>query len=279
MKIAYFPNQIALNAQPVLDAFLRSCTHLGIETLPNRMDADAAVIWSVLWNGRMAGNEQVYNYYRATNRPVIILETGSLRRGITWKIAVNNITANGYYGHDDNLDLDRPVKLNINITKELNPLPHILVTAQHNRSLQVNELTSIEDWLRQQILLIKNHTDRPIHVRPHPRCRLDHRNFSKELIFEKTNRIPGTYDSFDLNLNCHAVINYNSGVGIQSALCGTRTIVHSSSLASPVGITIENIEKPYDVDRDRWLVKICHTEYTLDEIINGLWYQRLQSAL
>ena len=46
----------------------------GIQTQENSMTADAAVIWSVLWAGRMAPNQAVYEHYRSQNKPVIVLE-------------------------------------------------------------------------------------------------------------------------------------------------------------------------------------------------------------
>jgi hypothetical protein len=55
--------------------------------------------------------------------------------------------------------------------------------------------------------------------------------------------------------------------------------VHESSLAAPVGMTIADIEKPYDINRDQWLVEICHTEYTLDELRKGTWLKRIEPAL
>jgi hypothetical protein len=85
-----------------------------------------------------------------------------------------------------------------------------------------------------------------------------------------------TYDSYNLAFDCHAMINYNSGPGIQAALAGTRPVVDRSSLAHPVSIELANIEQPYMMDRDQWLVEICHTEYTLKEIGQGQWITRLQ---
>jgi hypothetical protein len=99
----------------------------GIQTQENSWDSDAAVIWSVLWHGRMKPNQAVYEHYRAQGKPVIVIEIGALYRGNTWKIAVNNITAQGYYGHLDNLDWDRPRKLNISLATQFNPKPNIIV--------------------------------------------------------------------------------------------------------------------------------------------------------
>jgi hypothetical protein len=82
-----------------------------------------------------------------------------------------------------------------------------------------------------------------------------------------------------MHFDCHAVVNYNSGPGIQSAISGTRPVVDSTSLAHPVSVSVQDIEKPYNVDREQWLVEICHTEYTLNEIQKGIWVKRLASAL
>lgn len=279
MKIAYFPTHTAQNSRPVLSAFLDSCSHLGISTVENSLDADAAVIWSVLWNGRMAGNESIYQHFRQQNKPVICIDVGSLYRGTTWKIAVNNITSNGHYGHTENLDHNRPRKLGISLAVQINPLPHIILAAQHRNSLQVKNLPSIEQWINDQLIEVQKHTDRPVIVRSHPRCRLREDLLPKTIRYEEPKKLTNTYDSFDIHFNCHAVINYNSGPGIQSAISGTRPIVDSTSLAWPVSVDMVDIEKPYTIDREQWLVEICHTEYTLEEITKGLWFKRLRHYL
>ena len=82
-----------------------------------------------------------------------------------------------------------------------------------------------------------------------------------------------------MQYNYHAIVNHNSGPGIQAALAGCRPIVSASSLAAPVGHLIENIEQPYDIDRTEWLHSIAHTEWTVDELATGDWYTRLLPAL
>ena len=278
MRIAYFPNQCALNSIPVLQAVLDSLRGAGHTIEPNSMDADAAVIWSVLWAGRMAQNHEVWVRYRESGRPVIVVDIGALYRGETWKIALNSITANGYYGHTENLDWDRPQQLGINLAVNLSRNPRIVIAAQHQKSLQVAGLVSMESWILEQIDKIKTVTDRPIVIRPHPRSALDVSRFKNitNVTVEQPQHIANTYDSYNLTFDCHALVNHNSGPGIQAALAGTRPIVDSSSLAYPVSIDLKDIEQPYDIDRDQWLVEICHTEYTVKEIEQGLWIQRLK---
>jgi hypothetical protein len=277
-NVAYYPLQCAKNSQPVMSAVLDCLQARGIQTQENSMTSDAAVIWSVLWAGRMSGNQAVYEHYRAQDKPVIIIEIGALYRGETWKIAVNNITADGYYGNHTNLDWDRPKKLRISLATQFDSRPNIVVALQHDRSLQVAGI-DMTAWLHSTLKILKNSTDRPIAVRPHPRCRLALGNLPQGVTVEVPNRLPNTYDSFDMLYDCHAVVNINSGPGTQAAIAGISPIVAPSSLAYPVGMSFGEIEQPYTQDRDSWLVQVCHTEYTLDELHRGTWISRLAPAL
>jgi hypothetical protein len=261
-----------------MGAVLDSIRAAGIGTQENSMWSDAAVIWSVLWNGRMAANRQVYQHYRSQNKPVIVIDVGALNRGVTWKIAVNNITAQGYYGHLENLDWDRPSKLGISLGQAKGTGSHIVVAAQHSRSQQLDGVDQ-EAWITDIIQRLKAHTDRSIVVRPHPRSVLNFDRLPAGIPIEKPIKLSNTYDSFDLMFDCHAVVNYNSGPGIQAAVHGCRPIVSSTSLAHPVSVDIQDIERSYDIDRQQWLVQICHSEYTVEELKQGLWLKRISSAL
>jgi hypothetical protein len=277
-NVAYFPSQCAQNSRPVMSAVLDYFQARGIQTQENSMTSDAAVIWSVLWAGRMAPNQAVYQHYRQQGRPVIVLEIGALYRGRTWKVAVNNITREGYYGHEQNLNWDRPSKLGISQAITFSDNPRVVIAAQHARSLQVSNI-DMTQWTLDQIDLVKQHTDRPIVVRPHPRSPMNLSRLPSTVELERPKPVVNTYDSFDMRFNYHAVINYNSGPGIQAAIAGCRPIVHESSLAHPVSIEYKHIEQPYQIDRDLWLTQICHTEYTLDELRTGTWLKRLEPAL
>jgi len=277
-NIAYFPSQCAQNSRTVMSAVLDYLQARGIQTKENSMTADAAVIWSVLWAGRMAPNQAVYEHYRSQGKPVVIIEIGALYRGNTWKIAVNNITSQGYYGQQDNLDWDRPAKLKISLATQLGSKPNIVIAAQHDRSLQVAGVDMTE-WVKNTIGILRNNTDRPITIRPHPRCRLMLHNLPPGVSMESPQRLANTYDSYDMHFDCHAVVNYNSGPGIQAAIAGVRPVVESTSLAYPVAVGFSNIEQPYEKDRQLWLTQICHTEYTVEELQRGTWLKRIEPAL
>ena len=274
--LAYFPLQVALNGNAPFNALLDSAQAAGIQTQENSYTADAAVIWSVLWHGRLKINQGVYEHYRQQNKPVIIIEVGALYRGQTWKVSVNNVTAEGYYGHHDQLDWDRPRKLKISLAQQTQSTPQVIIALQHARSLQVASIPDMAQWVCDTVSTLRTVTDRPIVVRPHPRssCALP-----PGVIVEQPQKLAGTYDSYNMHFDCHAVVNYNSGPGIQAAIAGVRPVVSTSSLAAPVGVDWANIEQPYTVNRDQWLTEICHTEYTVEEIQRGLWLNRLAPAL
>lgn len=260
-----------------MTALLSSVTRHGIATIENSWECDAAVIWSVLWNGRMLANRKVYDWYRQQGKPVIIAEVGCLRRGHTWKVAVNHVTAQGHYGHTDDLDLDRPKKLGLRLGDEQGSA--VLIAAQHSRSLQTQDIEDYTGWVLGRIALIRRWSDRPIVIRPHPRDWLDLARIPNDVEIAHPNPVVGTYDDYDWHNRYHAVINHNSGPGIQAAIAGVRPVVDGSSLAYPVAVKICDVELPYVIDRSQWLIEISHTEYTQEEIAKGTWLKRLDRWL
>lgn len=231
------------------------------------MDCDAAVIWSVLWHGRMKANRTVYEHYRRLGRPVICIDIGALHRGRTWKIAVNNITAQGYYGHTENLDRGRPQKLGLGIGHLSTPRRAVLIAAQHPRSLQVQSIDQAQ-WFSDVLKTLN--ADLPVFFRPHPRGPIDIAVLNNRVHLTQCHPVPGTYDSFDIDYNYQTVINYNSGAGVQAALAGASVIVDRSSLAYPISM---------NGDKQQWLIEVAHTEYLLSEIEQGLWLKRIEHQL
>ena len=96
----------ALNSSPVFDAFQQGIKHTGNSIVD--LDEDVAVIWSVLWKGRMHGNLSVYQARTTANKPTIIIEVGNLIRGKTWRISMHNVNRLGYFGNTTQLDCNRP---------------------------------------------------------------------------------------------------------------------------------------------------------------------------
>ena len=279
MKIAYFPNQIALNAQPVLESFISGCRSIGVNMVPNQQDADAAVIWSVLWNGRLRGNQAVYDHYRKQGKPVFILEVGSLVREKTWKLSVNNINGEGIFANHDNFLSDREKILGVS----LKPIKssrngEILIATQHGMSQQWHGMPKMSQWVTNTIAEIQKQTTRSIAVRTHPRYPLQ-LPVNSLVRIDYPRRITSTKDMYDINYDYHCVINWNSGVAIQAAIEGCPIITGPTSLAHEISGTIPNIEAIALPDRTVWFQKILHTEWLVEELALGIPQKRLLDQL
>jgi hypothetical protein len=272
MRFRLYREHGALNSSPLFDAFSSGLRKLGhTETSTNE---DVSVIWSVLWRGRMKPNEQIYNVAVKNNKPVIIIEVGNLKRGQTWRVSLSHVNSQGEFGNDIDLDPDRSKKLGVNLQNFTgNRRPEILLCGQLGDSLQWQNMPSMENWVANNVSVIREYTDRKIVFRPHPR-QVIQSNFAG-ISVEIPKKIPNSYDDYAINYNYHCVINHNSGPTVQAAIAGTPVVCDSSGLAWPVSSTIQNIEAPTLPDRADWFLKLCHTEWTVDEIQKGLPLARL----
>lgn len=270
----------ALNSKPVFDAFNAGANALGHDVVINGDDG-IDVIWSVLFYGRMSGNRQIFEDCQRENRPCIVLEVGGIQRGSTWKVALNGINRDAYFGPTGNDD-SRVKKLGINLKPWKYDGENILVCGQHDKSLQWKNKEPMSTWVTGIIDTIRKHTDRPIIFRPHPRCPLP----AIEHEFDNVKRqnpihVDGTYDDFDINFqNVWATVCWSSNPGIHSVIQGVPAFTGPSSLAFDVSEqNLQNIENPLYPDRLQWLNDYSFTEWTVEEISQGLPIKRLTSIL
>lgn len=270
MKFRLHREYGSLNSVGVFNSIQQGLQHIGHEV---SNESGIPVIWSVLWAGRMRGNLKIYEHHRKQNLPVIIVEVGNLKRNHTWRISINHVNQLGFFGNTTDLDHQRPNKLGLKLKDfKLNRKPEIIIAAQHVQSLQWKNMPDPCAWVTQTVTNIRKYTDRPILVRPHPRSLFGPVS-GTTIVYPK--KIENTYDNFDIDYNYHCVVNHNSGPAIQSIIHGTPAVCDQSSLAYPVSNKIKDIENPVMSDRQQWFVELCHTEWTIDEIENGLPFLRI----
>jgi len=279
MRFSLWTHNGALNSRPVFDAFDHSLVAAGHDVLYNDINADVNVIWSVLWNGRMARNEAIWNQ----TKPVIVLEVGGIKRGTTWKVGLNGINRDAYFGDMGNSN-DRATLLNLEVKPWRTDGEYILIAGQHDKSLQWQTMPRMSNWFLNTYDEIRKHTDRPIIFRPHPRCRLEHIERGLKNVYRQEPRhVTNTYDDFDMGFdNVWATISYSSNPGIHSIIEGVPAFVSTHSLAYPAGNDIDflhTIEQPLMPDRTQWLNDYAHTEYTIEEIAAGLPLKNLTPKL
>lgn len=268
MKFSLFNNFAARNGVPVMEAFGHGLDRLGHIRLYHDMSADIAVIWSMVWGDRMCKNKTVWDHFRSQGKPVIVLEVGMLNRDYTWKVGLNGTGLAAY--PCTNYDPKRVAKLQLRLQPWTNTGTDILIAAQRGDSEQWAGQPSVQDWVNQTSEILQQVTDRPIVVRKHPRQAIV---TPPGCVRDVPQRLVHTYDGYNFSevlARTWAVVNWNSGPGSQAIISGVPAFVGFDSLAAPVAnLNLADIENPVRPDREDWLVRTAHTEWTVDEIASG----------
>jgi hypothetical protein len=278
MKFGIFNQYGAKNSPPVFEAFCQGLGQHGLAYQSHDHAADVAVIWSMVWSGRMRHNQHIWETFRQSGRPVIVLEVGALRRGHTWKMGVNGTGLQSHWGYG--VDINRVNKLGLNLQPWRTTGDSIMIALQRQDSEQWRNMPTATVWLADVVQQLRFYTDRGIRVRVHPRQKI---MVPKDCQVEYPRHLVGTYDDFNFGAaikHTWAVINWNSSLGCQAVLHGVPAFVGPSSLAAPVGnLDLSRIEAPDTPDRSRWLLNLAHTEWTMQEISTGYPVSRLLGYL
>ena len=229
----------------------------------------------------MAPNKNIWKDNQRSEKPTIVLEVGGIKRGTTWKVGLNGINRDAYFGPSGNTST-RAEQLGLKLQPWRSEGSYILICGQHERSQQWESMPNMTAWLGNTINMIREHTDMPIYWRPHPRYPVQYveKDF-KNVIRQNPTKIDDTYDDYDFSVrDAWATVCYSSNPGPHSIIAGIPAFVGESSLAFDVGNNnLHNIMNPNMPDRQQWLNDYAHTEYTLDEISAGIPLKNLTSKL
>jgi hypothetical protein len=141
----------------------------------------------------------------------------------------------------------------------------------------------IFEWILKTCVRLRDLTDRPIIVRPHP---LSRQSFS----FLVTDNLSSLGVSLDVSgrplsetlAGAWAVVTYSSGAAIDAILSGVPAIALSSaSFAWDVADhTLESVVAPSLPDRGPWLERLAAVQWSEQEIVNGeVWDPLLKAIL
>ena len=287
MKVSFFTKNSSIAGRPVFEAMMNAVRKTDT-VVENDLDADVAVIWSLLWNGKMAGNRPIWNEFRKQGKPVIVLEVGGLVRNTTWKVGINGINGRADFCNKENLDVNRPNFLGLELEPWTWDGENIIICGQHQKSEQWINLPHIDQYYENRILEIRNHTDAPILIRDHPRHKRglhyeEEINLKKKygITYTETNQVDGTYDSFDFPTaleNAKLVVSESSNPAMEATIRGVPSWTGPESLTYPVSVHPANLKNARP-NRKQWLIELAHTEWTVDEISEGLPWTRLLNSL
>jgi len=281
MKFRLWKEYGALNSKPVFEAFETSLKNAGHTIVDDINEAQVHVIWSVLFHGRMAKNKQIWDMCVQKDIPIIVLEVGGIQRGTTWKVGINGINRDAYFG-PTGMDNSRAESQGLFLKPWHKDGDYVLICGQHEKSLQWRDMPRMSQWVMDTISQVQLYIDKPIIFRPHPRCRLEAIEYQyKNVRRQEPKHLDNTYDDFDLTFNrIFATINYSSNPGIHSVINGVPAVVGPSSLAYDVAMhhvrELKNLQYP---DRQQWLNDYAWTEFTIAEIQDGLPLQRITKHL
>jgi len=284
MRVSVYPKFGPINSKKVFEAFIQSLETAGEEIQLNcNGNSDVTVIWSVLWQGKMRGYQSIWEECQKKNTPVVVLEVGGIKRNETFKVGINGVNREADFANQT-FDSERWKKLNIELKPWRSTGDTIIICGQHHRSHQWRNNPTMNLWFEQQINEIRKHTDRPIVVRPHPRnpIGLDvgkWKNVTTVLPQRDYNTIDDT-DFKEKLKQAWAVVNYSSNPAMMSVFNGIPVFVSEQSLCYDVGNTsLNNINNPAMPDRSNWANKLAYTQWTTEEIKQGLPWQRIKKRL
>ena len=284
MRVEIWPAHGPLNSKDIFTKFITSLQNAGEDVHINKeTNGDVAVIWSVLWRGRMASYKRIWDRYRSAGKPVVVIEVGGLRRNESFKIGINGINRDADFANQTFDDKRWPL---FNHTlRPWNPTGDmIVICGQHDSSEQWKGLPRMSQWIEQQIHEIRKYTTRPILVRPHPRnqIQLKESNF-KNVKVRLPKRDYKTYDDTDFKATLErtwAVVNHSSNPAMEAVMRGVPVFVSESSLCHDVGnIKLADINTPAMPNRLTWANKLAYTEWFPDEIEKGVPWARIKKRL
>jgi hypothetical protein len=124
----------------------------------------------------------------------------------------------------------------------------ILVAAPDEKPCKFYGITK-DEWVRQTVETIKQHTDRPVEVRERAAKRID--------------RIANDTLQNALDNDVFALVTYNSVAAIESIFHGIPAFTLApANAASPVSLQdLSQIDKPYYADHDKLYAWACHLAY------------------
>jgi hypothetical protein len=280
MLVTYFPEQVSMAGKPVMAKFIASIAKTDT-VLTNTMEADIAVIWSVLWQGRMQYNHQVYQSFRSKNKPVVILETGNLCRGKTYKVCINNINVRGIHAGQF-VEGDRLPKF-ASLFKTVRGGENIIICCQQQNSLLWNGQPSVDKWLHDLITKIRASSNRHIELRPHPRQQsVDFHSvaarYKRTTVVQPVRNYKNDTADFDAALQrAHCVIGHNAGSVIEAAVKYIPIVADVSSLCNSISNNIDCIDHASILTNENWLKFIVSTEWFEEEIADGTPWLALRS--
>lgn len=148
------------------------------------------------------------------------------------------------------------------------------------------------EWVDQIVGALKDITDRPLLLRPHPnhadKCAEDIAKRHPQIKIADMNRGGGMFKDYRWTFleeleasDVHCVVTHNSTAAVDAATYGVPVFMTSDlCLAWDIGFSdLSQIENPNYADRTQWLNNLGYANWTLEEVRNGTVWRRFKSHI
>lgn len=162
---------------------------------------------------------------------------------------------------------------------------HILICAQREGGWSLGKHKLI-NWLLVTCTKIRNHSDRPIIVRLHPKDNESNRQANKiAQTLRKINKVAlsSNRDNIEKDLvNCWAVVNHNSSAIVGPIIQGYHAFITDPATSQCAEVShygFENIENPKEFDRQKWLERISMFHWKFSELEDGSCWKHMRQYI
>jgi len=254
----------------VLEAFFEGAPWAKLLSVENYEPSDVAVVFGVYKRAYKYSKHRarIISEQKSKGLKTVVLETGYVNRGD----GPDHYYAAGFDGLNRAADFknkgmpsDRWEKLGKKLEK-LHKGEDIILCGQVPWDANVQEIR-FEDFLSESLREIRKYTDRNIIFRPHPLYqlpRIDNTEYSRGPL------------QFDLD-RAHVFVVYNSNISVDAVIHGVPVFAgNDNTMAWDVCNTdIRFIENPLYFDRQQWAYDLAYTQWTPDEMRQGLTWRHL----
>ena len=239
-------------------------------TVKTKFERYDTVISYTLW--QKGSRRKIINRATEAGATVFCLDMGWLRHPSIpyWQLAKrddNSVAINGW-GSFPVGDSSRWNNSDFNIKPWRTTGDHILLCANKGDDYKHNpDINHTSEWADEIITLIRQHTDRPIHFRAHPKGKVKcfPLHNTPDVIIDPTETLDQSLE------NAWCTVVYGSSVASHSILSGVPVIYQSPRIMCRelASNDISTIENPIMPDRQPVLERLIWSQWTEEEIANG----------
>lgn len=268
-------------------------THVG----DNILSADVGIIqgWvhqdyrssHLLLRKNVIETQKIKNKYTATADANLFLFADKKNPHGYLRYSFNGIFPNTGIYCDNNIDPSRWLKIqqdtNIKLLDKKQKGAWIVLMLQRNGGWSM-EGQDVQQWALQTIKKIRQYTDRPIIIRPHPgdKQAIKYLNPNKTVIKNLPNvKISPQGRSLEEDLQkAWAVVNHNSSAIVGPIIQGYHAFITdalTSQCAEVAHTDFSMIDTPQEFDRQRWLERISMFHWKFSELEDGSCWRHMRN--